>query len=198
MLAGVALLGEQQLPWASKLRRMNAGSPTQAEWLAPDSVMRQVRDDYKRAMRWLQDVALQSDAVQLANADADYLTGEMLKDHTERINRYRTRPKPLCGVLRATTSWACATSARTASGASLSMYRLSGVWPLTTAQRVSASARSTWTTPPWFIKCSTTESPPAGKLRRLYRFCRPRGSTGTCPGRVRLQPELNTTAGRDY
>ncbi len=197
MLAGVALLGEQQLPWASKLRRMNAGSPTQAEWLAPDTVLEQVREDYKRATRWLQDVALQGYDVQLADADS-YLTGTMLADHTERINRYRTNPKPLCGVLRA--DHVVGVRHFSADGercvvVDVQVERRMATYHRATGERVGTQHMADATL---VYQMQYDREAACWKIAAFIQVLPAAWQHGRTTGRVRLQPELNTTAGRDY
>lgn len=90
-----------QVPWANQLRRLHAGVARKAEWIAPDHVLVQVRQDYEESIGWLHDSALHSWAEQW-NSAPRYLTGDALVRHQRVLARYRTpEDQRLVGVMRA-------------------------------------------------------------------------------------------------
>jgi hypothetical protein len=85
-----------KVPWERKMRRLQPGDT--AEWMAPDEVVEQVRNDYLRAQDWLGESQLWARGQQLHMA-AYYLSGEALKNHqVALLNQGRAR---FIGVLRA-------------------------------------------------------------------------------------------------
>ncbi|MEO0566040.1 MAG: hypothetical protein AAF125_28290, partial [Chloroflexota bacterium] len=50
--------GREQVPWASNLKRIHAGIPEQAEWIASNEIIAEVEAHYMQAMTWLGDSAL--------------------------------------------------------------------------------------------------------------------------------------------
>jgi len=85
-----------QVPWESKMRRTNA----EAEWMAPEEVVQQVRLHYFEAVNWLHDSTFESWAAQWSEAPA-YLNGSFLKRHQQALMTTRDAVLPhLVGVLR--------------------------------------------------------------------------------------------------
>ena len=100
-LVAMALDGKNRVPWSDKLRRIRAGVPNQAEWMAPDSVVDQVRHDYLAALDWLQDSALRPWSQQRQDAP-QFLTEMFLKQHQATLRHYESARIPRCvAVLRA-------------------------------------------------------------------------------------------------
>jgi hypothetical protein len=96
----LAVSGRKQVAWADKLRRIKAGVPQQAEWMAPDEVVQAVRDDYMDAMHWLPKSALHNWSRQWLAAPR-YLSGPMLKQHLEILKHFRaTTPPRYTGIMR--------------------------------------------------------------------------------------------------
>lgn len=89
----VAFSGQKQVAWSDKLRRLNAGVSYQAEWMAPEYVIQQVRNDYLMAARWLRECSLQTWAEQW-NAAANFLDGAQLQRHHAILNSYRIGRPP--------------------------------------------------------------------------------------------------------
>jgi len=200
MLLILAFLGEKRVAWAGRLRRVNPGSPTRAEWLGPDDVVECVRADYKQALRWLQDVALQEADAQLEQA-ADYLTGEMLKTHTERLKRYHMyREKPLLfeGVLRA--DHLVDVRHFSADGEKclvidVQIERRMATYALQSGERVGTQHMEDAT-----LVYQMAYDREAERWK-ISAFVQVLPSAWRKPGaaeRVRIQPEIHTTAGRDY
>jgi hypothetical protein len=96
----ISLSSQRQVPWASRLRRINAGAASRAEWMAPQSTVDAVRSDYMRAMHWLPDSMLQAWTEQWATAPY-YLSGAFLRRHQEILKYHRTTyPPRYIGVLQ--------------------------------------------------------------------------------------------------
>lgn len=74
------LNGQKQVTWSDKLYRMNAGVSHKAEWMAPEFVIQQVRNDYLMAMRWLRECAFLDWSSQW-NAAPAFLAGFQLERH---------------------------------------------------------------------------------------------------------------------
>jgi len=92
--------GQRQVPWARKLRRINAGVARRAEWMAPESTVDAVRADYLRAIHWLPESMLHSWSEQWTSAP-DYLSGSFLKRYQEILKHHRTGyPPRYIGVLQ--------------------------------------------------------------------------------------------------
>jgi hypothetical protein len=83
----MSLSGRKRVPWAHKLRRINAGVAHRAEWMAPEKIVEAVRSDYLAAMRWLPESMLY-DWSQQWSAAPEYLSGLYLKRHQEILQRY--------------------------------------------------------------------------------------------------------------
>jgi hypothetical protein len=97
----MALNGKNRVPWSDKLRRIRADVPNQAEWMAPDSVVEQARQDYLAALDWLHDSALRSWSQQRQDAP-QFLTETFLKQHQATLRREENARAPRCvAVLRA-------------------------------------------------------------------------------------------------
>ena len=94
--------GRQQVAWANTMRRVNAGVAHKSEWLAPESIMRMVRDHYMESMRWLPESVFYSWSQQWASAP-EYLSGMQLKRHHEILKYHQVgKPPRYIGVLRCT------------------------------------------------------------------------------------------------
>lgn len=90
-----------QIPWSDQLRRVHAGVPRLAEWMAPDEVVNQVRADYRTSVGWQHDNVLQSLSHQWLEAP-QYLSGIYLKRYRAILHIQRqARPPATVGVLRA-------------------------------------------------------------------------------------------------
>ncbi len=101
VLIAMSLNGNNRVPWSDKLRRVRAGVPNRAEWMAPDPVVDQVRHDYLMALDWLQDSALHAWSQQRRHA-ALFLSDSFLKQYLGILRRYETARTPRCiAVLRA-------------------------------------------------------------------------------------------------
>lgn len=101
IIVGVmSLSGRKQVPWADKLRRLNAGVARRSEWMAPDNVVKAAKDDYLTTMRWLPESMLHSWSQQWASAPY-YLSGLALKRHQEILKHYKTgKPTRYQGIMR--------------------------------------------------------------------------------------------------
>jgi hypothetical protein len=96
----LSISGRRQVAWMKDMRRVNAGVARKAEWMAPDQIIEQVRQDYLEAIRWLPESMLHSWSQQWAGAP-QYLTGRQLKRHQEILKHYRMgKPPRYTGVLR--------------------------------------------------------------------------------------------------
>ena len=90
-----------RVPWADQLKKLHAGVPHKAEWMAPDEVVNQVRGDYRRALDWQHDSVLTSIAHQWREA-AQYFSGQYLKQYRATLYHQRHAKMPVTvGVLRA-------------------------------------------------------------------------------------------------
>ncbi len=97
----MALNNSGRIPWGGKMRRLNAGVAHQAEWMAPDAVVQQVRAQYLDAINWLHESALLSWAQQWSAA-SDYLAGNYLKRYRNLLLTQReSKTVQFSGVLRA-------------------------------------------------------------------------------------------------
>ncbi|GAB4518636.1 MAG: hypothetical protein OHK0046_26510 [Anaerolineae bacterium] len=95
----LSLSGRQQVPWAGKLFRKNAGA-RRAEWMAPEDVVQMVLNHYTETMRWLPESMLRDWSSQWADAP-HHFSGQALKRHQEILKQYRLGRAPRCvGVLR--------------------------------------------------------------------------------------------------
>ncbi len=102
LIVAVVMSGARRgVPWSAELRRMKAGVAQQAEWMAPDDVVEQVRTHYIEATNWLQDSAFLTWQDQRDYCTA-YLAGKYLQQYRERVEHLRAGKTPtLVGVLRA-------------------------------------------------------------------------------------------------
>lgn len=97
----IARHGRSRMSRFTKLRRIHAGVFQKAEWMAPDTVLLQVRSDYLGALQWLQDSALKDWTHRLTHAPL-YLSGMFLKRHQHVLKKSTTLQGPQCiGILRA-------------------------------------------------------------------------------------------------
>ena len=97
----ISLHGRSRVPWSTKLQRIHAGVFQKAEWMAPDTVLFQVRSDYLGALQWLHDSALKDWSHQLSYAPL-YLSGSFLKRHQRLLKQNASSRGPHCiGILRA-------------------------------------------------------------------------------------------------
>ncbi len=86
------------VPWANRMRRLRNGK---TEWMAPDDVIEQVREQYLEAINWLNESMLMSWTQQLTAASA-YLGGSFLRRYRNLLLSQRSaRGVQLTGVLRA-------------------------------------------------------------------------------------------------
>ena len=100
----MSMRNEDRVPWSDQLRQIHAGVSHKAEWMAPDSVVNQVRADYLRALGWQHDSLLKSLSHQWREAP-QYLSGLYLKRHRAVLHHQRQSQNPLgVGVLRARSS----------------------------------------------------------------------------------------------
>jgi hypothetical protein len=98
----VTFTGQRAVPWASRLRRVNAGVARRAEWMAPQPTVDAVRQDYMCAMRWLPESELQGWSEQWATAPY-YLSGSLLKRYQEILKHHRTGSPPrYIGIMQCT------------------------------------------------------------------------------------------------
>lgn len=81
------VVGREPIPWSYRLRRVYPGVSRKAEWIAPDDVILQVRNDYLHAIEWLTRTAL-GEEISLA---PHYLTGRFLERFQTIIN-YQNSP----------------------------------------------------------------------------------------------------------
>ena len=97
----MSLSASGPVPWLSRMRRIRAGAARKAEWMAPDEVVREVREHYLEAIHWLHDSTTSTLGQQWSSA-AYYLAGAFLRRHQQILMHYRTNGLPGCyGVLRA-------------------------------------------------------------------------------------------------
>ncbi len=90
-----------RIPWGDKMRRLNAGSVQKSEWMAPDSVVAQVRAQYLEAINWLHESMLSSWAKQWSTAP-NFLNGTHLKRyHNSLLLQRDSKGVEVSGVLRA-------------------------------------------------------------------------------------------------
>jgi len=90
-----------RIPWGDKMRRLNAGSAQKVEWMAPDTVVAQVRAQYLEAINWLHESMLLSWAKQWSAAP-NYLSGTHLKRyHNSLLLQREGKGVEFSGVLRA-------------------------------------------------------------------------------------------------
>lgn len=83
------------------LQRIHAGVFQKAEWMAPDTVLVQVRSDYLGALQWLHDSALRDWSQQYSQA-SQYLSGTFLKRYQRLLKQNASSRGPHCiGILRA-------------------------------------------------------------------------------------------------
>jgi hypothetical protein len=92
MMGLLALNGKHVVPWGRKLRRLHAGVAQQAEWMAPDDVVEQVRRDYLHTVEWLESAPFLDHPRHRA---PEYLTGDYLR----RYHRLISIPARFTGVL---------------------------------------------------------------------------------------------------
>jgi hypothetical protein len=81
------------VPWQDKMRRLDA------EWLAPQDVLRQVSVHYLEAVEWLQN-ALMTRSARLWSLSSAYLSGVYWRRCQEFLGEHVRRPRAV-GVLRA-------------------------------------------------------------------------------------------------
>ncbi len=84
----MSMYGKSRVPWAAQLRRLHAGVSEKAEWMAPDTVIQQVRSDYLLALDWLHDSALKNWTHRWTYAPL-YLSGAYLKAHQLNLQQQR-------------------------------------------------------------------------------------------------------------
>jgi hypothetical protein len=97
----MSLNNSGRIPWGDKMRRVNAGVAHQAEWMAPETVVQQVRAHYLEAVNWLHESASLSWAQQWSAA-SDYLGGAYLRRYRNLLLTQRdNRIVQFSGVLRA-------------------------------------------------------------------------------------------------
>jgi hypothetical protein len=76
MLGLFSLQRTNTVTWGRKLRRLHPGVAHQAEWMAPDDVVEQVRRDYLQVVEWLESAPFLDHPRHRA---PDYLTGDYLR-----------------------------------------------------------------------------------------------------------------------
>lgn len=97
----MAVNNSGRLPWGDKMRRLNANMTRQAEWMAPEAVVQQVRVQFLDAINWLHESALLSWAQQWSDA-SDYLAGNYLRRYRNLLLTQRdSKSVQFSGVLRA-------------------------------------------------------------------------------------------------
>ena len=100
IVALMTLNNAGRVPWANKMRRVNAAAVNKAEWMAPDEVVQQVKRNYLDAINWLHDSMFSSWTQQWSGA-AGYLIGAHLKRHQQVLLRGRAaRVSEIAGVMR--------------------------------------------------------------------------------------------------
>ncbi len=88
------------IPWRDKMRRLGKGAVHNAEWMAPDDVVQQVRAHYLDAVHWLNESMLVPWAQQWADAP-QYLSGTYLKRYRNLLLTQRdAKGVQFTGVLR--------------------------------------------------------------------------------------------------
>jgi hypothetical protein len=100
MLLLLSFVGQWPVSWAKNMKRINAGSRDQAEWMAPEMVIDQVRDAYLKAMAWLPESQMLSWSEQWSKAPGHF-SGEYLKAH-QKILKHQSanHPQKYVGILR--------------------------------------------------------------------------------------------------
>jgi hypothetical protein len=89
-----------QIPWVKQMRRVREGVSERGEWMAPQEVVRLVRQHYVEAINWLHDSTFDSWAQQWSDAP-HHLSGTYLKRHQGVLLRFRDAKLPrIVGVLR--------------------------------------------------------------------------------------------------
>lgn len=93
VVSAATFANQRAVPWAGRLRRVNAGVARRAEWMAPKTTVDAVRRDYTCAMRWLPESELRSWSEQWTSAP-HYLSGSFLKRYQEILKHHRTGSPP--------------------------------------------------------------------------------------------------------
>lgn len=89
-----------QVPWSGDMRRVRAGKARRAEWMAPDQVVHEVRQNFLEAVMWLHEGGLPIFEPQWSSPQY-YLTGEALRRHDQMFADYETgRLSKFASVLR--------------------------------------------------------------------------------------------------
>jgi hypothetical protein len=97
----MSLSASGPVPWLSRMRRIRAGTERKPEWMAPDDVVREVREHYLEAIHWLHDCATSTWGQQWSSSTY-YLSGPYLRRHQQILMHYRSHGLPSSyGVLRA-------------------------------------------------------------------------------------------------
>ena len=92
----------EQVPWGGEMRRVRAGKAAKrAEWMAPDQVVHEVRQNFLESITWLHESGLPIFEPQWASPQF-FLTGAALRQHDQLLNQYRAdaRIQKFTGVLR--------------------------------------------------------------------------------------------------
>jgi hypothetical protein len=97
----MAMNGRGRLPWGNQMRRIQAGVARKTEWMAPEDVVSQVRDDYLASTRWLQDHVMAPWKHQWDNAPT-YMSGPYLRRYQTVLTQQGVIGPPRgFGILRA-------------------------------------------------------------------------------------------------
>ncbi len=100
LLAVFSLGGRHHVSWAGRMRRLNAGTIDQAEWMAPDDVILRVQADYLETMDWLVTSQSVAWAEQWAKSST-YFSGNFLRQHQNLLRRLNTsKPARYAAILR--------------------------------------------------------------------------------------------------
>lgn len=90
----------EQVPWSSEMRRVHAGKARRAEWMAPEQVVHEVRQNFLEAVTWLHEGGLPVFEPQWTSPQY-FLTGEALSHHERAVVQYRQdRVRKFAAVLR--------------------------------------------------------------------------------------------------
>src|SRR5258708_6072515 len=84
VIVGVTIIRRRRMAWPGAMRRLHAGVPNRAEWMAPDDIVRLVEADYLRAQKWLVGALLVSYTRVLSEAP-QYYTGNYLKRQRKAV-----------------------------------------------------------------------------------------------------------------
>ena len=89
-----------QVPWSGEMRRVRAGEARRAEWMAPDQVVHEVRQNFLEAVTWWHEGGLPVFEPQWSSPQY-FLSSDALRSHVEMFAQYQTDPlRKFAAVLR--------------------------------------------------------------------------------------------------